>query len=201
MAVLVFLHGSNSSPEDCHDVSAAAQENGVHCVLPRGRLSDEGSWSWFGSSDRGVDEASIQESITQVVAVVHACRQDAGVPSEPIMLAGFSQGAAMALSACAVLGDEVDGLVMMSGFVPESTRWAPDLTKLSGMNVKILHGMADEIVDPLIAQDLADTLQRVGAAVTTHVGHYGHVRNPESIAVLMDVMVNCQRGGDTTPQR
>lgn len=57
------------------------------------------------------------ESLADLSALIRAERE-AGIPSERIVLGGFSQGAALAVLAGLTGKDEVGGVASLSGYLP-----------------------------------------------------------------------------------
>lgn len=87
-----------------------------------------------------------------------------GVGARDTLLVGFSQGAMMALHTGLSLDEEVAGIVAFSGaLIPP-----PGLEAGGGPRppVAILHGDLDDVVDPQLSREAAETLTALGLEVS-----------------------------------
>ncbi len=89
----------------------------------------------------------------------------AAEPSEKIILAGFSQGAAMALHVGLRHQAEVDGVLVMSGYLLESAGH-PVPPAEGPWPIGMLHGDEDEVVPVRAAVEAAAALEAAGHAPT-----------------------------------
>lgn len=102
--------------------------------------------SWMTRQDR---EAAIADNLAYVGRVRDALRAEGH--NGPLVLAGFSQGAAMAWRAAARFS--CDGLLILGGDLPEDVAGAPGLT---GRPILIGRGETDTFYSaPQLAKDLA----------------------------------------------
>ncbi|MDH5340537.1 MAG: alpha/beta hydrolase [Rubrivivax sp.] len=114
---------------------------------------------------RREDDAGLRESFAQVHALIE--REVArGVPAERIVLAGFSQGCAIALGAGLRCSRRLAGWVGMSGYLPLSdTSPAERSTASAGTPVFLAHGERDGVVPLARGAAARDALQALGHAV------------------------------------
>lgn len=111
------------------------------------------------------DEAGIRDSAR--VADDYLQRQmAAGIDSRRIVLAGFSQGGAIALHAGLRFAHPLAGLIGLSTYLPLHDR-ALDEAAEANRQVRVLlaHGQLDPIVPFAWGEGTRDELQRVGCAV------------------------------------
>jgi phospholipase/carboxylesterase len=108
-----------------------------------------------------------------VHAAARALRQRA--PGLPLVVAGFSQGAMLALDC--VFQDPplpVDALALWSASRLAFTEWAPGLHRLRGVRVELLHGRADANLGIAASRSLRDALVDAGAEVHWSAFDGGH---------------------------
>ena len=125
-----------------------------------------GGFQWF--SVQGVTESNRAERVAQAlpgfVAMVRALQQRFGVSWQCTALAGFSQGAIMALEAVQAEPHLAGRVLAFSGRHATAPMHAPlDTT------VHLLHGMDDRVIPPGPAIDSAERLVALGADVTADV--------------------------------
>lgn len=108
-----------------------------------------------------------------VHAAARALRQRA--PGLPLVVAGFSQGAMLALDC--VFQDpplSVDALALWSASRLAFTEWAPGLHRLRGVRVELLRGRTDANLGIAASRSLRDALVDAGAEVHWSAFDGGH---------------------------
>ena len=112
--------------------------------------------------DQRADETGVRESIAQVEALI-AREVDRGVPPDRIILAGFSQGGAIALAAGVRRQAALGGIVALSTYLPMASTTAPEATPAGlGTPVFMAHGQLDPVVPESLGQRSRDALQALG---------------------------------------
>jgi len=133
---------------------------------------------------RREDEAGLRRSQAAIEALI-ANENARGMPSERIVLAGFSQGCAMAFMTGLRHPRRLAGIVGLSGYLPLA-----DLVKAErspanqGTPIFQAHGQRDGIVPLARAQQARDTLQALGYQVEWHEYPMEHSVCMEEIADL-----------------
>jgi len=132
------------------------------------------------------DEAGMRASVAAVETLI-AREHSRGVPSERILLAGFSQGGAIALSAGLRHAQKLAGIVALSTYLPLHTTLAAE-RHASNAATPIFwgHGLADPVVVVQRGLDSRDRLQALGYHVDWHTYPMLHAVNPQEIADLRD---------------
>ncbi len=130
------------------------------------------------------DEGGIRASIAEVETLI-AREHGRGVPSERIVLAGFSQGGAIALAAGLRHAETLAGIVALSTYLPMSATLA---TERNAANASIPifwgHGTADPVVVLQRGVDSRDVLQSLGYTVDWHTYPMAHALCAEEIGDL-----------------
>lgn len=134
------------------------------------------------------DEAGTRQSIAQVDALI-AREQERGVPSERILLAGFSQGGAIALAGGLRHPQKLAGIIALSTYLPVAATLA-DERSAANANVPIFwgHGTLDPVVILQRGIDSRAALEALGYRVDWHTYPMPHSVCPEEIADLRQWM-------------
>lgn len=137
-------------------------------------------WQWF--SVRGVTETNRVERVAvampRFVAMVRSLQQQFNMSWERTALAGFSQGAIMALEAVQAEPALAGRVLAFSGRHAVQPAHVPHDT-----TVHFFHGMSDTVITPAPAVDSAERLVALGGDVTADVlPGIGHELHP----LLMD---------------
>lgn len=114
------------------------------------------------------DETGIRQSEKAIRALI-ARENQRGIPTSRIVLAGFSQGCAMALHTSLRLEETLAGVVGLSGYLPladmlENERQAAN----QQTPIFLAHGSMDSVVTINRAEASRDKLQSLGYQVSWH---------------------------------
>lgn len=120
------------------------------------------------------DAEGVDVSIAQVGALLD--REHArGVPSSRILLAGFSQGGAIALAAALRRREPLAGVIALSTYLPLGERSFEAMTDAAARQpVFMAHGSADPVVPFAGGQRSAERLRAHGVAVDWHAYPMAH---------------------------
>ncbi len=130
------------------------------------------------------DEAGIRASISEVQTLI-ARENQRGVPSERIVLAGFSQGGAIALAAGLRHAEPLAGVVGLSTYMPIHGTFAAEHSEANAATPIFMgHGTADPVVVLQRGIDTRDLLQALDHAVAWHTYPMAHAVCAQEIADL-----------------
>ena len=177
-AAVLLLHGLDMSPARMAELVASLRLP-AWVAVPSGPVARAaGLRSWWPVDDaqraqrlaRGAADlhASDPPGREHARAIVHGAAQalHERAPGLPLVVAGFSQGAMLALDS--VLQEPplaVDALALWSASRMAFGQWTPSLQRLRGVRIDLLHGRADANIAPAAAQALRDALVEGGADV------------------------------------
>jgi phospholipase/carboxylesterase len=120
------------------------------------------------------DSAGVDASIVELELLIE--REVArGIPPERILLAGFSQGGAVILSALLRRTRPLAGLIALSTYLPDPAKAAA--SRVAGaisVPVFMAHGTQDPVIPVAIARDTAQTLETLGLPVEWHTYTMAH---------------------------
>lgn len=135
-------------------------------------------------SARREDAESIRESASLVSALLRR-EEERGVPPSNIVLAGFSQGGAMALHVGLRHPQRLAGLLALSTYLPLGDTVGGEIHS-TNRDVPIFqaHGLADDVIPCRIGKQSADWLAGHGLPVEWHEYPTGH---NVTLAELRDV--------------
>lgn len=179
-AVVVWLHGLGA---DGHDFASLPPQLGlsadlaVRFVFPHAPIIPVTlnmgmrmrAWYDIASLDaRGQDEPGIRRSMGLVQELI-AREIERGVPSSRIVLAGFSQGAAMALFTGLRHPAPLAGLIGLSGYLPLHEA-LPAEAQAANLDTELLlaHGRHDDVVPYALGERSATMLRSAGYRVDWH---------------------------------
>ncbi|HHO69607.1 MAG TPA: carboxylesterase [Gammaproteobacteria bacterium] len=134
--------------------------------------------------DRQEDEAGIRQSARQLEALI-AAELDRGVPPGRIVLAGFSQGGAIALHTGLRHARPLAGILGLSTYLPLAATLEAEMNPLQRATpVRMDHGEQDPLVPLALARRSAQRLESLGVPVEFHTYAMGHSLCPAQIDSL-----------------
>ena len=180
-AAVILLHGLGANG---HDFAALVPElnlkgcQAIRFVFPHAPsipVTVNGGHSmpaWYDITGTdlvtGQDAAGIQNSELSILALI-AHEIERGIPSERIVLSGFSQGAAMALHTGLRLPFKLAGIMALSGYLPLAERLGIERAPANAHTpIFIAHGKYDTVVIPQRGEETRDALLALGYPVQWH---------------------------------
>ncbi|RDS81742.1 carboxylesterase [Dyella monticola] len=130
------------------------------------------------------DEAGTRASIAQVEALISR-EQERGIPAERILLAGFSQGGAIALATGLRHPQKLAGIIALSTYLPIAQTLAGERSD-ANRQIPLFwgHGTFDPVVALQRGVDSRAALEALGYTVDWHTYPMPHAVCPDEIADL-----------------
>jgi phospholipase/carboxylesterase len=134
--------------------------------------------------NRREDEAGVRAS-QQAVEQLLAREHERGIAPNRIVLAGFSQGGAIAFQTALRRPQPLAGVMALSTYVPLAATLATERHAAShAVPIFMAHGTFDPIIPLATAERSRDLLQGLGYAVEWHEYRMEHSVCPEEIAAI-----------------
>ena len=193
-ATIIWMHGLGADANDFVPVAHELDLKGcgpIRFVFPNAQTMpvtiNNGyvmrAWYDILGTDlvRREDESGIRSSAAQIDALIARERAE-GIASNRIVLAGFSQGCAMALFTGLRCAEPLAGIMALSGYLPIAEKTAGERSP-ANQNTPILmaHGTQDPVVPIARAQDAKDQLTGLGYAVQWQAYSMQHSVHPQEI--------------------
>ncbi len=192
LPLVIVMHGRGA---DANDLAELAPLIAPECrvIFPNApKPWDAGQgmtfgFSWFdGWPPQG---SSFGSSRTLVLEFIKAAAERFPTLPGKIVVAGFSQGALVALDVGFRTEEPVAGIVAMSGAIYEKE--LPDLRARKNQKVLIVHGSEDEVIQVIAARRTRMVLEENGVSPEYHEFAMGHQVTQESIAVVSEFIRRC----------
>lgn len=189
---VIWLHGLGA---DGHDFAPIVDELGLAAsarfVFPHAPLKSVTinagmrmrAWYDLESLDAGTreDEAGIRESAALITGLIDA-ELARGVASKRIVLAGFSQGGAIALHTALREPRPLAGVLALSTYLPLAATLAAERHPANdAVRIFIAHGSADPMIHLSLAERSRAALESAGYAVEWHCYPMAHAVCGEEI--------------------
>jgi phospholipase/carboxylesterase len=190
-ASVIWLHGLGADGNDFVPVVNQLNLPQVRFILPHAlykKVSANNGYemrAWYdifgftvGSRE---DEANIRESQAYVESLI-ANEVKRGIPSNRIVLAGFSQGGAVALYTSLRHQQALAGVLALSTYLPLKTSLALEKTKINqNTPIFMAHGKFDEVISLNTNQVSLEILKSQHYVVHWHEYAMAHSVNAQEI--------------------
>ncbi|MDO8717818.1 MAG: dienelactone hydrolase family protein [Polaromonas sp.] len=197
VATILIMHGLGADGRDFVPIAEQLDLSGVGPVrflfpsAPSIPVTINGGYvmpAWYDilGADliRREDEGGLRHSQAAIEALIDQ-EKSRGIPAHRIVVAGFSQGGAMALMTGLRHGERLAGVVNLSGYLPLADKTAAERSA-ANQDVPLFlgHGTRDGVVALPRATDTRDALLALGYPVEWHDYPMEHSVCPQEIADL-----------------
>jgi phospholipase/carboxylesterase len=198
-ACLIWLHGLGADGHDFEPLIPELRlvdELGVRVILPHAPprpVTINGGMvmrAWYDvlSPDFGhaEDHSGIRQSEQLLLALI--AREVAnGISAQRVVLAGFSQGGAMALHTGLRYPQPFAGILALSCYLPLVESLDRESSAASrAVPIMMAHGVNDPLIPLTLAEQSRDRLQQLGYTVDWHSYPMPHAVYPQEIRDLRD---------------
>lgn len=184
-AAVIWLHGLGADGNDFVPIIAQLglpQEMAIRFIFPNAPIIpitlNQGyqmpGWYDITSAeiaDRGEDSKGIASSSEYIQQLIDAEREQ-GISIDRIIIAGFSQGGAIALHVGLNYRDLLAGVMALSTYLPDCAH--AKKAQHTDLNIFMAHGTQDSVVQYKYGKMSLSTLQQQGYAVKWHEYPMGH---------------------------
>ena len=142
--------------------------------------------AWYDIKDLSIgaieDAVGIADSAARLDGYLRREREQ-GIPANRIVLAGFSQGGAIALHTGLRQSERLAGIMALSTYLPLADKLAIEASSANrAVPIFMAHGTADPMIPYARATASRDLLQRHGYALEWHEYRMQHAVCPQEIA-------------------
>ena len=204
---VIWLHGLGADGHDFEPIVpqlGLAGQLGLRFVFPHAPMRPVTinggmtmrAWYDILTLDRGgpQDETGIRESDEQLRMLVER-EHERGVPHEKIVLAGFSQGGAIALHTALRFPQRLAGLMALSTYLPLSGSFdeevaGNDEAQSNELPIFMAHGSFDPMLPMALGRHSHEVLEKAGYKVEWHDYPMAHAVCPEEIADIRNWLLS-----------
>lgn len=193
VGAVIWLHGLGADGHDFEPIVAELQlppSMPLRFVFPHAPVRpvtvnggmEMRAWYDIVSLDKEgrADDKGIRESSVMLDDLITA-QESQGIPSEQIVLAGFSQGGAIAIHNTLTSSKHFKGLMALSTYIALSEAAKSHAGDDSEFPVFVAHGSFDQMLPCELGRGSADTLSQLGYVVEWHEYPMAHGVCPQEI--------------------
>jgi phospholipase/carboxylesterase len=177
-AVIIWLHGLGADGNDfvpiVKEMNLKNLKN-LKFIFPHAPLRaitlNHGAVmpGWYDIKNLSITERADEQGVRESTRYIHELIEKEhalGMPYEKIMLAGFSQGGAIALYAGLTFQQKLAGVIALSTYVPLPGCFEKECTNIARQTpILMVHGVSDSIIALSIAQASRQLLDKMNYSV------------------------------------
>jgi phospholipase/carboxylesterase len=179
--LVVLLHGRGS---DEREIVALADHlpSGPAYAAVRAPIPEGTGYAWF--ANRGIGRP-VADSLRQTMTWFRAWLDEVSAPDRPVVVVGFSGGAAFAGGLVLTDPQRFAGAALLYGTLPFDAGVPVTPARLAGLPVFLAHGEQDTVIPrELLDRTWAYLLGDSGASVHARRDPGGHGISPQTLAEL-----------------
>jgi phospholipase/carboxylesterase len=189
---VIWLHGLGADGHDFEPIVPALSLNvPVRFIFPHAPVrpvtlnfgTPMRAWYDILALDRlsREDEAGLHASQAAVTALIDA-EIERGIPAQHIVLAGFSQGGAIALQTGLRLGQRLCGIMVLSAYLPLRDSLAAERSTANAATpIFMAHGTHDATLPHALAVESLEVLRSLNYDVEWHSYPMAHMVSAEEV--------------------
>lgn len=196
---VIWLHGLGASGHDFEPIVPELKllkRPGVRFLFPHAPvrpISINGGAAMRGWYDitsldfdqREQDEEGTCDSAEQISDLIER-EIDSGIAASNIILAGFSQGGAIALYTALTSKHKLGGVMALSTYLPLPNQALANAAKTKGLPIFMAHGQYDETINIAYAERSLQALRDAGFGVEWHTYPIPHSVSSEEVNDIAD---------------
>ena len=177
-ASVIWLHGLGADGDDFVPVINMLKLDSVRFILPHApirkvtRNNGVEMRAWYDiyglTVDSREDTQGIRQSQLYIESLINA-EISRGIPANKIVIAGFSQGGAMALHTALRFKQSLAGVIALSAYLPLQAALATEKTpENQAIKLFMAHGSHDEVITMQTCQASVKALQNAQYLIDWH---------------------------------
>jgi phospholipase/carboxylesterase len=199
-ACVIWMHGLGSSGNDfvpAIEALALSDKDKIRFILPHAPIQpvtvNAGmmmrAWYDINSLDRELHVQDAEGIHKSYESVCHLIEQQItlGIPSDKIIIGGFSQGGAIALYTGLCYNKPLGGILALSTYLPVSDIITKQRSNANANTpILMVHGTHDDIIPLRDAEDSKNALVQMSCPVQWQTYRMGHSVCPEELFLIMN---------------
>ena len=176
--IIIWLHGLGANGFDFQPIAQQLNlpaDCAAHFIFPHAPLQavtlNQGMEmpAWFDIYELSLDTKEDAEGIQAATQAIEALLREHAQPTQKLILAGFSQGGAVAINALLRGQVEWDGIIALSTYLPiRNQAFTTDPQRLQSTPVFIGHGSYDDVLPCEIGKMAKTKLEELSVPVEWH---------------------------------
>ena len=163
--LVVLLHGRGSNEADIVALADLLPDHLDYAAV-RAPIAEGGGYAWF--ANRGIGRP-VAESLTDTMAWFRAWLDEVAVAGRPVVLVGFSGGAAFAGGLILDDPQRYAGAAILYGTLPFEAGVPTTTQRLAGVPILVVHGDADVVIPRELLERTWTYLHSDAGSTTTGV--------------------------------
>lgn len=192
-AVVIWLHGLGVDGHDFApivkelDLPSDARIRFLFPHAPEIPVTINGGYimpAWYdilvAGFERQIDRAQLLQSVDNILDLIET-QIDLGIPENRIVIAGFSQGGAVAFHIALFEKIKFAGLLALSTYIADKELSDYSVNPNQSLPIMVMHGEQDDVVPMVLAQQSVELIKEIGFDPEFKTYSMNHGVHPEQL--------------------
>lgn len=171
---LFLMHGMGSNEQDLLGLAKGLEEH-FYIFSIRGPLSQPPGFAFFPIEGFGKPHREgFDKVVSALTSFIEETIEEYPIDKSRLYLMGFSQGAILSMTLGLTLGNQIKGIIALSGYIPQFVKEEYNLQSVNELSIYISHGELDNVLPFAWGQENHEYFTKLGARVSFHSYKEGH---------------------------
>lgn len=171
---IFVMHGMGSNEQDMLSIVNGLEEH-FFIFSIRGGMRQDPGFAYFTIQGYGKPHRmAFDQAVNNITNFIDYASNQYAIDLSQIYLLGFSQGAILAMTLGLTLGEKINGIIAMSGYIPGFVKDEYDIKSVNKMSLFISHGKLDQALPYEWGVANYEYFKALGANVTFNTYKEGH---------------------------
>ena len=154
--VIYAMHGMGSNEKDILSLIEELQTDFILIGI-RGPISKDQGFAYFDIKSYGnPDISSFDTVVNNLNEFIENTPGNYPIDTSRKYLLGFSQGAILSMTLALIMGNKLNGIIALSGYIPKHVKADYSIKSIENLSVFISHGEFDQVFPLNIGKDNFD---------------------------------------------
>jgi phospholipase/carboxylesterase len=171
---IFIMHGIGSNEQNMLSLVNDLEDQ-FYIFSIRGHLSQPPGFAYFTIQGYGKPHREVfDQGVSKLTSFIdYACEQYP-LDKNRLYLLGFSQGAILAMTLGLTLGNQIKGIIALSGYIPAFVKEEYNIKPVEQLSAFISHGEMDQVLPFEWGLENNEYFRKLGAKVTFNTYQEGH---------------------------
>lgn len=177
---LFLMHGMGSNEQDLLGLVKGIEEQ-FYIFSIRGPLSQPPGFAFFTIEGFGKPHREVfDQVVSRLTSFIEQSIAQFPIDKSRLYLMGFSQGAILSMTLGVTLGNQIKGIIALSGYIPQFVKEEYNIQPVDDLSIFISHGELDNVLPFVWGQENNEYFKKLGANVSFHSYKEGHTVSLEN---------------------
>lgn len=171
---IFVMHGIGSNEQNMLSLVEGLEDQ-FYIFSIRGHLSQPPGFAYFTIQGYGKPHREVfDEGVSKLSSFIDYAEKEYPLDKSRLFLLGFSQGAILSMTLALTLGNKINGVIALSGYIPQFVKEDYNIKPVDQLSLFISHGEMDQVLPYEWGVANEEYFRGLGSNVTFKTYQEGH---------------------------